>query len=136
MDFWADDSYCIAQGCPCRDAVIAFFQTGSDLMEPLCSIRVDLDHLTIRSAETKGPPTDQQIRLWSDLQRDAPHACAELKTRFEVMHRIAPEIRALAKGTSRVVSPRGQRPGRNDPCPCGSGRKYKKCCLGNEPSVT
>lgn len=21
------------------------------------------------------------------------------------------------------------RPGRNDPCPCGSGRKYKKCCL-------
>lgn len=21
-------------------------------------------------------------------------------------------------------------PGRNDPCPCGSGRKYKKCCLG------
>ena len=22
--------------------------------------------------------------------------------------------------------------GRNDPCPCGSGRKYKKCCLPNE----
>jgi len=21
-----------------------------------------------------------------------------------------------------------QQPGRNDPCPCGSGRKYKKCC--------
>jgi hypothetical protein len=25
--------------------------------------------------------------------------------------------------------------GRNDPCPCGSGRKYKRCCLGgHEPS--
>ena len=24
------------------------------------------------------------------------------------------------------------RPGRNDPCPCGSGRKYKKCCLPRE----
>ncbi len=23
--------------------------------------------------------------------------------------------------------------GRNDPCPCGSGLKYKKCCLGNSP---
>src|SRR5436190_24234375 len=23
--------------------------------------------------------------------------------------------------------------GRNDPCPCGSGRKYKKCCLAREP---
>ena len=22
------------------------------------------------------------------------------------------------------------KPGRNDPCPCGSGLKYKKCCLG------
>ena len=21
--------------------------------------------------------------------------------------------------------------GRNDPCPCGSGKKYKKCCLNN-----
>jgi hypothetical protein len=23
--------------------------------------------------------------------------------------------------------------GRNDPCPCGSGKKYKKCCLGKKP---
>jgi hypothetical protein len=25
--------------------------------------------------------------------------------------------------------PRHRKVGRNDPCPCGSGRKYKKCCL-------
>ena len=24
------------------------------------------------------------------------------------------------------------KPGRNDPCPCGSGKKYKKCCDANE----
>jgi len=23
--------------------------------------------------------------------------------------------------------------GRNDPCPCGSGKKYKQCCMGKEP---
>ena len=23
---------------------------------------------------------------------------------------------------------RGEKIGRNDPCPCGSGKKYKKCC--------
>ncbi len=23
--------------------------------------------------------------------------------------------------------------GRNDPCPCGSGKKYKKCCYGTKP---
>jgi hypothetical protein len=27
------------------------------------------------------------------------------------------------------VLPRRQAVGRNDPCPCGSGKKYKKCCL-------
>jgi len=26
-------------------------------------------------------------------------------------------------------------PGRNDPCPCGSGKKYKKCCLPREEAV-
>ena len=24
----------------------------------------------------------------------------------------------------------GEKVGRNDKCPCGSGRKFKKCCLG------
>ena len=23
-----------------------------------------------------------------------------------------------------------KKPGRNEPCPCGSGKKYKKCCIG------
>ena len=27
---------------------------------------------------------------------------------------------------------RGEKIGRNDPCPCGSGKKYKKCCLNKE----
>lgn len=29
-----------------------------------------------------------------------------------------------------------QKTGRNDPCPCGSGKKYKQCCQGNEANVT
>ena len=31
---------------------------------------------------------------------------------------------------TRTVSKK--KPGRNDPCPCGSGLKYKKCCGRNE----
>ncbi len=27
---------------------------------------------------------------------------------------------------------KGEKIGRNDPCPCGSGKKYKQCCLGKE----
>ncbi|HKK33002.1 MAG TPA: type I methionyl aminopeptidase [Desulfomicrobiaceae bacterium] len=26
--------------------------------------------------------------------------------------------------------------GRNDPCPCGSGKKYKKCCMGTAEAVS
>jgi hypothetical protein len=29
----------------------------------------------------------------------------------------------------------GEKVGRNDPCPCGSGKKYKKCCLGLPRSI-
>src|ERR1700752_2415417 len=25
--------------------------------------------------------------------------------------------------------------GRNDPCPCGSGKKYKKCCLTRDQAL-
>ena len=28
--------------------------------------------------------------------------------------------------------PAADRPGRNDPCHCGSGRKYKQCCLDKD----
>ncbi len=28
-----------------------------------------------------------------------------------------------------------QKTGRNEPCPCGSGQKFKRCCLGKRPSV-
>lgn len=28
-----------------------------------------------------------------------------------------------------TVRNRGERVGRNDPCPCGSGKKYKQCCM-------
>jgi len=31
------------------------------------------------------------------------------------------------------VPVRTSKVGRNDPCPCGSGRKYKQCCLKGEP---
>ncbi len=32
-----------------------------------------------------------------------------------------------------MASPAHERVGRNDPCPCGSGKKYKRCCLRTKP---
>lgn len=34
----------------------------------------------------------------------------------------------LAQKKSQTVVNEGPKIGRNDPCPCGSGKKYKKCC--------
>jgi uncharacterized protein YecA (UPF0149 family) len=32
------------------------------------------------------------------------------------------------KERPQTVHRAGSKVGRNDPCPCGSGKKYKKCC--------
>ena len=36
--------------------------------------------------------------------------------------------RALREGPAPFKAS-APKPGRNDPCPCGSGKKYKQCCL-------
>ena len=33
-----------------------------------------------------------------------------------------------AEYNKRVILQENNKVGRNDPCPCGSGKKYKKCC--------
>jgi uncharacterized protein len=54
------------------------------------------------------------------------YLCAGLKRFF--LHSREPLTR-LASGQPHPVSRRLlAKVGRNDPCPCGSGRKYKKCC--------
>ena len=35
-------------------------------------------------------------------------------------------------GKGVTVRRDGKKVGRNDPCPCGSGKKYKRCCLPKE----
>jgi hypothetical protein len=34
--------------------------------------------------------------------------------------------------TEELVAPTTSSVGRNEPCPCGSGRKYKHCCLAKD----
>jgi preprotein translocase subunit SecA len=40
------------------------------------------------------------------------------------------QARMAGSGEAQTVQQvvRGDKVGRNDPCPCGSGKKYKKCC--------
>ena len=34
----------------------------------------------------------------------------------------------MRPGKDAQIKRKGKKVGRNDPCPCGSGLKYKKCC--------
>ncbi len=36
---------------------------------------------------------------------------------------------------SSTTAVRTKEPGRNDPCPCGSGQKYKRCCGSNRNTI-
>ncbi len=42
--------------------------------------------------------------------------------------RAAPAVPPAPRPGPPLILKRTQRAGRNDPCPCGSGKKYKKCC--------
>ena len=59
-----------------------------------------------------------QVRVGEQVQRKA----------------VARESGANAGGPPPKRQPvrKEKKPGRNDPCPCGSGKKYKKCCGRNE----
>ena len=43
-----------------------------------------------------------------------------------------PISESLGGETEKKPVKKAEKVGRNDPCPCGSGKKYKKCCGANE----
>jgi uncharacterized protein YecA (UPF0149 family) len=69
------------------------------------------------------PDADPDLEFWVDEELDG-----------QLMARVTAELdRALTVADAplrRPAFPVLRRVGRNEPCPCGSGRKYKRCCLG------
>jgi tetratricopeptide (TPR) repeat protein len=45
------------------------------------------------------------------------------------------EYKALTAPPKPKQAIKSKKIGRNEPCPCGSGKKYKKCCLNSESAV-
>jgi preprotein translocase subunit SecA len=75
--------------------------------------------------------------------RNAQEDAERLRRVMEERANKAVESRANEDGTPAAPTPADQKPikrdapkvGRNDPCPCGSGKKYKKCHGASEQSV-
>ncbi len=64
-----------------------------------------------------------------EIIRERERSLAEWRRREREKTSIAKPAPAPTLPTVSRVSPRvAPKVGRNDPCPCGSGKKYKKCC--------
>ena len=58
----------------------------------------------------------------------------QVMKREQVANPVAAGLAGSSDGTLKkkpVVKKASEKVGRNDPCPCGSGKKYKKCCGAN-----
>ncbi len=72
----------------------------------------------------------QTIGFTTDLPEEHPTRLEAFINRPEPKRSgtgVAPALDEFSETTGPVVR-EGDKVGRNDPCPCGSGRKYKHCC--------
>ena len=67
---------------------------------------------------------EQFQRLLSTIQHDVVHTIYHVS----IVKREAPVAVAGRGSEKQRLKVGGKKIGRNDPCPCGSGKKYKKCC--------
>lgn len=52
-------------------------------------------------------------------------------SRGEALDRVRSTLHEVLQTGTFGTYRKDERPGRNDPCPCGSGKKYKRCCIPN-----
>ena len=59
--------------------------------------------------------------------------CGPFRASLSALQRRMAGERERPPAREASIQPGAKTTGRNDPCPCGSGKKYKKCCLLKSP---
>ena len=148
VEYPAEDLYCPNPDCECREVHLTFFRyrpsersPGNVVLEDLFSAVVPFSGAAKVNEcyRCKQGDAEQILAAWQQQYADD---LERLESRYEVIKKIG--LRSL---TRRATIPRqhdvvgktaataAPRVGRNDPCPCGSGKKFKKCCgLNKAPS--
>ncbi len=71
---------------------------------------------------------EESISLLLRIRPMRERETEELETRRRKQQQSMSYGRGDGDDKPKTVKRKGQKVGRNDPCPCGSGKKYKKCC--------
>ena len=100
-----------------KDPVIEYRYEGFDMFDAMIE---DIREDTVRTLIT--------IRI----QRNAENDEVVAPQREQVAKPMASNDPSTADGSSSSTPIRKKKVGDNDPCPCGSGKKYKKCCGMNK----
>ncbi len=144
IESWVSD-YCLSTRAEAQPGLVREYAPSVlvAFLEAACAPR-DVDPADLEERDMKPALLDGVARLEipGSVREDLPALCADLLEGLEAEGRLdggstlARTVRALrgayleaAGGTTKPIVRPGARLGRNDPCPCGSGRKYKKCCL-------
>ncbi len=139
----AIDDYCVNPNCDCREVVLQFARTdGSGKIRDTIPAMY-YNYKTAKFQEAKAPASHQPSlpALLSSMRAAWPAIETEVKERhrrLKILFKRAlqrsnrqstPPLKpATALPTFDAIPKLPVKAGRNDPCPCGSGRKYKKCC--------
>jgi uncharacterized protein len=81
-----------------------------------------------------GCPKDRFI-ISPDGEPGLNYLCPGYKRFFTHSRPFFHQVATLARARREAAQHRKSDIGRNDPCPCGSGLKYKKCCLGKNKAA-
>jgi len=82
------------------------------------------------SAKKGGPDISANVSLFTCLKDKEPVIVLEQLS--SKAHKLGTRYRLMGLGLNHsldIDSSVKRKIGRNNPCPCGSGEKYKKCCL-------
>jgi hypothetical protein len=132
--WWADDQHCVLEECPCEKVAIAFLRTDPPrLFGRRAPIGwYDLNSGTIKALVPSRKPERPLPALMEALKRAHPELDAQLQQRRRILKRLYTRTYGTGVKSEPPAPARRVKVGRNDPCPCGSGKKYKHCCIAAE----
>lgn len=116
------DAHCIDAGCPCTTAAVQILRKD----EPVGAVMFDYKRSNIESVRDLAVSRETLDDVWARYSRRyrvASHLAAHAKQ----VKAAASQVRREA--ARRATVQHARKVGRNEPCPCGSGKKYKRCCL-------